>query len=101
VANYFSNLGHGNPQIYYNHIPTEDAANFAEIYVQLKDYDARTTPKLLDELRDQLDVYANARIYVKEFTNGIPISAPISVRVLGPDLDVLEKLSHQIAPTCV
>ncbi len=96
ISNYFSNLGHGNPQIYYNHIPTEDAANFAEIYVQLKDYDPRTTPQQLDILREQLDGYVNARIYVKEFTNGIPISAPISVRVLGPDLEVLETLSHQI-----
>ncbi len=96
VKSFFSNLGHGNPQIYYNHIPTEDSANFAEIYVQLHEYDARTTPKLLDGLRAQLDNYVNARIYVKEFTNGIPISAPVSVRVLGPDLDVLERLSHQI-----
>ena len=96
VRNYFSNLGHGNPQIYYNHIPTEDAANYAEIYVQLHDYDARTTPLRLDELREQLDVYPNARITVKEFTNGIPISAPVSVRVLGPDLEVLQKLSHQV-----
>ncbi|MGD9842044.1 MAG: efflux RND transporter permease subunit [Steroidobacteraceae bacterium] len=96
VKSYFSNLGHGNPQIYYNHIPTEDSANYAEIYVQLHDYDAKQTPLMLDALRDQLDVYANARIYVREFTNGIPISAPISVRILGPNLDVLEKLSHQI-----
>jgi len=96
VTNYFSNVGHGNPQIYYNHIPVEDSANFAEIYVQLKKYDPRQTPALFDQLRDQLDRYPNARIHVKEFTNGIPISAPISVRVLGPDLDVLERLSHQV-----
>jgi multidrug efflux pump subunit AcrB len=96
VKSYFSNLGHGNPQIYYNHIPTEDAANYAEVYVQLRDYDARTTPKLLDGLRDRLHDYANARIHVREFTQGIPISAPISIRVLGPDLEQLEKLSHQI-----
>ena len=96
VTNYFSNVGHGNPQIYYNHIPVEDSANFAEIYVQLEKYDPRKTPALFDQLRDQLDRYPNARIHVKEFTNGIPISAPISVRVLGPDLDVLERLSHQV-----
>jgi len=96
VTNYFSNVGHGNPQIYYNHIPVEDSANFAEIYVQLKKYDPRQTPALFDQLRDQLDRYPNARIHVKEFTNGIPISAPISVRVLGPDLDMLERLSHQV-----
>ena len=96
VSSYFSNVGHGNPQIYYNHVPVEYSANFAEIYVQLKSYDAHATPKMFDALREQLDVYANARITVKEFTNGIPISAPVSVRVLGSDLEVLEKLSHEI-----
>jgi multidrug efflux pump subunit AcrB len=71
-------------------------ANFAEIYVQLNSYSPRHTPELLDGLRDRLDKYANARIAVKEFVNGIPISAPISVRILGPDLDTLEKLSHEV-----
>jgi len=38
IKDYFSNIGHGNPQIYYNHVPVEYAANFAEIYVQLDHY---------------------------------------------------------------
>jgi len=96
IKDYFSNIGHGNPQIYYNHVPVEYSANFAEIYVQLTHYSPRHTPELLDELRSRLDKYPNAHITVKEFVNGIPISAPISVRVLGPDLDVLEKLSHDV-----
>ncbi|MES1191994.1 MAG: efflux RND transporter permease subunit [Steroidobacter sp.] len=96
IKDYFSNVGHGNPQIYYNHIPVEYSANFAEVYVQLNHYSPRHTPALLDELRSRLDHYPNAHITVKEFVNGIPISAPISVRVLGPDLDVLEKLSHEV-----
>jgi multidrug efflux pump subunit AcrB len=96
IKDYFSNIGHGNPQIYYNHVPVEYKANFAELYVQLNSYSPRHTPELLDELRGRLDKYANARIEVKEFVNGIPISAPISVRILGPDLDTLEKLSHNI-----
>ena len=33
---------------------------------------------------------------VKEFINGIPISAPIAVRVIGPDLDTLEPLAEQV-----
>ncbi len=47
-------------------------------------------------LRKKLDRYPAARIYVKEFVNGSPISAPIAVRVIGPDLDVIEKLSAQV-----
>ena len=36
---WFANLGHGNPQIYYNHIQRNDAANYAEVFVQLHEYD--------------------------------------------------------------
>src|SRR5574339_664090 len=42
VGSYFSNLGHGNPKIYYNVIPREDAANYAEMFVKLSRYSART-----------------------------------------------------------
>lgn len=96
VRSWFANIGHGNPQIYYNHIVRKDASNYGEIFVQLKEYDTRETPRALDRLRAQLDRYPGARIYVKEFVNGSPISAPISVRVIGGDLDVIEKLAGQV-----
>jgi multidrug efflux pump subunit AcrB len=96
VKSYFSNLGRGNPKIYYNHLTREDAANYAELFVQLKDYSTRGTPKKLDVLRQQLKEYPNARISVDEFVNGPPITAPIAVRIVGPDLNTLEKLSREI-----
>src|SRR6201991_2447330 len=96
VKSWFTNVGHGNPQIYYNHIVRKDASNYGEIFVQLKKYDTRGTPRVLDELRAKLQRYPAARIYVKEFVNGPPISAPIAVRIVGRDLDVLEKLAVQV-----
>jgi multidrug efflux pump subunit AcrB len=96
VKSWFANVGHGNPQIYYNQFTRQDASNFGEIFVQLKEYDTRDTPRALDGLRAKLDRYPAARIYVKEFVNGSPISAPVSVRVIGPDLDVIEKLSARV-----
>jgi len=96
VRSWFANLGHGNPQIYYNHIPRNDAANYAEVFVQLHEYDTSETPELLQGLRERLEHYAGAHIYVKEFANGPPISAPISVRVIGNDLAVIEGLSHKV-----
>ncbi|NLG76739.1 MAG: efflux RND transporter permease subunit [Xanthomonadaceae bacterium] len=96
VKSWFSNLGHGNPQIYYNHIMRHDAANYAELFVQLEEYDTRNTPKRLDELRDALDGYPSARIHVKEFVNGPPITAPIAVRVIGRDLDTIEQLAARV-----
>lgn len=96
VRSWFANLGHGNPKIYYNHITREDASNFAEVFVQLEGYDTRRTPARLDELRASLEGYPGARIYLKEFINGPPISAPIAVRIVGPDLDVLEQLGERV-----
>jgi multidrug efflux pump subunit AcrB len=96
VRSWFSNLGHGNPQIYYNHIQKNDAANYAEVFVQLHEYDTGETPQMLEALRGRLGRYPGAHIYVKEFANGPPISAPISVRVIGNDLNVIEQLSHKV-----
>ncbi len=96
VKSWFANLGHGNPQIYYNHIQRNDAANYAEVFVQLHEYDTDETPAKLQTLRERLERYPAANIYVKEFTNGPPISAPISIRVIGNDLTVIEALSHKV-----
>ncbi len=96
VKSWFANLGHGNPQIYYNHIQRNDAANYAEVFVQLHEYDTDETPAKLQALRETLERYPAANIYVKEFANGPPISAPISIRVIGNDLTVIEALSHKV-----
>jgi multidrug efflux pump subunit AcrB len=96
VKSWFANLGHSNPQVYYNHVARREAVNFAELFVQLHRYDTRSTPQRLDELRTRLDRYPGARIHVKEFVNGVPISAPIEVRVLGKDLAVLEQLAARV-----
>jgi multidrug efflux pump subunit AcrB len=96
VRGWFSNLGHGNPQIYYNHIQRNDAANYAEVFVQLHEYDTDETPQKLQALRERLQRYPGAHIYVHEFANGPPISAPISIRVIGNDLATIESLSHKV-----
>ena len=96
VKSWFANLGHGNPQIYYNVVPHGEAVNYAEVFVQLKHYDTRGTPRELDALRVQLARYPGAHIYVKEFVNGPAITAPISVRVIGPDVDVIEQLAARV-----
>jgi multidrug efflux pump subunit AcrB len=96
VASYYSNLGHGNPQVYYNHVVRNDAANFAQVFVLLKAYDTRATPRLLDTLRADFDRYPAAHIQVREFANGTPISAPVSVRVIGQDLETLDGLARRV-----
>jgi multidrug efflux pump subunit AcrB len=51
---------------------------------------------VLDRLRGYFAGYPAAHIYVKEFVQGQPISAPVSVRVVGEDLATLDALSRQV-----
>jgi multidrug efflux pump subunit AcrB len=96
VRSWFANLGHGNPQVYYNHLVTNDAANVAELLVLLHKYDSRRTPRMMDALRQEFAGYAGAKIVIREFVQGEPLSSPVAVRIVGEDLGQLESLAAQI-----
>ncbi|HWM88820.1 MAG TPA: efflux RND transporter permease subunit [Kofleriaceae bacterium] len=91
-----ANIGKGNPQVYYNFVPAPERSSVSEVLVQLRAYDPRTSPALIDRLRDELDDWPGAEIRVVEFENGPPIDAPIAIRILGDDLEVLRRLSAQV-----
>ena len=40
--------------------------------------------------------YINARIYVNEFENGMPVDAPIALRLVGENLDSIKLYSDKI-----
>jgi multidrug efflux pump subunit AcrB len=96
LKSYFANLGHGNPRIYYNETGNEGDSSYADVFVKLAKYDPDATPRALDQLRRELEKYPNARIHVREFRNGPPITAPIAVRVIGADLDRLDELAGKV-----
>ncbi|HUD51864.1 efflux RND transporter permease subunit [Parvibaculum sp.] len=91
-----SNLGHANPQIYYNVRSMETRANMAEVFAELRAFDEIKTPRLFDELRAEFARYPGAQIILRVFQNGPPIEAPVAVRVVGPDLAVLKQISAQV-----
>lgn len=104
VKYYSTNVGKGNPRIYYNVIPENDRSDFSQLFIQLHD---DTSPdeklKLIQKLQHQWAHYPDARIEVKNFEQGPPVIAPIEVRLFGDNLDTLrslsakvEKLLHQI-----
>ncbi|HEX7775388.1 MAG TPA: efflux RND transporter permease subunit [Parvibaculum sp.] len=91
-----SNLGHANPQIYYNIRSMETRANMAEVFTELTEYDEVKTPIFMDELRAEFARYPGAQIILRIFQNGPPIEAPIAVRIVGPDLAVLKDIAAQV-----
>lgn len=96
VAHVVSNIGRGNPQIFYNVFQKEQAANYGEIFVQLHEYHGVKTPLFIDRMRTALAQISGANVLIREFENGPPQDAPIGIRILGPDLDGLRKLSLQV-----
>jgi len=95
IKHFASNIGHGNPRIYYNAIPKNEKSTHAQIYVQLKEYNEAAVAKLIDDLRKVLK-FPNAKIEVKEFEQGPYVEAPIAVRVLGDNLDNLNEISQDV-----
>ncbi|MDE1172398.1 MAG: efflux RND transporter permease subunit [Parvibaculaceae bacterium] len=96
---YLSNLGHGNPQVFYNVRPKENLANTASVFVQLKQWRGEESHRYLDSLRHIFAQYPGAQIIIRVFENGPPIEAPIAVRVLGDDIPTLRELAAQITHT--
>jgi multidrug efflux pump subunit AcrB len=96
VKHYFANLGRGNPRVYYNTFPEETNASVAEVFVELGEFDARSSPQLYEQMRGVFAQYPGARILLESFQNGPPIDAPIEVAIAGPDLAQLRELAARI-----
>jgi multidrug efflux pump subunit AcrB len=97
VAKLSTNVGKGNPRIYYNEFQRQNSANFAQLTVYLQD-DANvpTIVAFADTLREELKAITGADIKVTRFQQGPPITAPIEFRLLGDNLDTLEQLSYKV-----
>ncbi len=96
IKSYATNIGHGNPRIYYNIFPKKYSNNYADIYVESKNYDAEKFNNLIMRLRKTFNNYPGAKFNVKEFEQGPPSEAPIVINILGKDVNVLRKISNDI-----
>jgi multidrug efflux pump subunit AcrB len=90
------NIGKGNPRIYYNLLQKQQKANFAQIYVELKEYDQKETPLFYEELRKKFSNLPGINVEIKEFIQGTPVDSPIEFFVIGNDIDTLESLAQKV-----
>ncbi|SIN83823.1 efflux RND transporter permease subunit [Chitinophaga niabensis] len=98
LVKYFAtNVGKGNPRIYYNVIPKEEQSDFAQVFVQLGEH---TNPQekqaLMEKFRKAWTPYPGAKVEVKDFEQGPPVVAPVEVRIFGDDLDTLRHLASRV-----
>jgi multidrug efflux pump subunit AcrB len=96
IAHYTTNIGHGNPRLYYNMFPKREASGHAQIYVELRDGDMDAVTRVVGDLRRRLSGYPGAKIEVREFEQGPPVEAPVAIRILGENLDVLKRIARDV-----
>lgn len=92
-----SNVGKGNPRIYYNAIPLNERTDYAGLFVQLKKKTSVNRKlEIIEQLRKAWLVYPNAKVEVKNFEQGPPVVAPVEVRMIGRNIDTLRILALQV-----
>lgn len=99
VVHYATNVGHGNPRIYYNILTRSYAPNYAEIYVRLKKYEEKSYENVVSALRNRFRDFPGARITVKEYQQGVPVTAPVMIYILGENLPALQNISTTVEET--
>ncbi len=96
IESYISNVGEGNPSIYYNVPQTNQQTNIGEVFAQLDAYEPKTTPALFQKIRAELAEYPNAKLELKEFEQGPSLEAPIAIRLIGESFDTLDQLALKV-----
>lgn len=92
-----TNVGKGNPRIYYNVIPENERTDYTQIFVQLEETTSNTQKlALIEALRKKWTPYPGAKVEVKNFEQGPPINAPVEVRLFGDNLDSLRTLASRV-----
>jgi len=92
-----TNVGKGNPRIYYNEIPVNEKSDYAQLYVQLKnDVNPVEKKQLIEKFRQRFIQIPGARIEVKDFEQGPPVEAPVAIRINGDNLDTLRSLAGKV-----
>jgi multidrug efflux pump subunit AcrB len=91
-----TNVGKGNPSIYYNVAQQNEKAGYAELVAELGTRDPFVAARVLGALRSELSGWPGARIEVREFEQGPPLDAPVAVRVLADDPAALAAASARV-----
>ncbi len=99
VKDYTANVGHGNPQVYYNRIPKSYNKNHGQVLVNFQKWSPQRFYQTLAELRGKFRDYPGANITFGELKNGAPNDAPVVIRILGEDLDTLKAIAYEVERT--
>ncbi len=89
-------IGESAPVFYYNVIPTRsNSSRYAQAIIQLNT--EHGTRRLIQSLQKEMDqAFPGARILVRQLEQGPPFEAPVEVRIIGPDREVLREYGDRM-----
>ncbi len=97
LKNFATNVGKGNPRIYYNEIPENERSDYGQLFVQLEpETSAPRKIEIIQTLQASFAKVVGAKVEVKNFEQGPPVSAPIEIRLVGENLDTLRSLAGKV-----
>ena len=99
ISYYTSNIGKGNPQVYYNVIQRNEQTNYANIFVQCNVETAAEKVAIIQSLRNKFNTYSKAKVQILDYEQGPPLEAPVAIRIFGENLDTLRQIAYQIEDT--
>ena len=90
------NVGNSNPRIYYNEIPKRGVVKYGQVILVLTEFNQREMDLLVNSLRDEFSQWQEAKITVKEFTQGPVTDQPIAIRLISESLEDLERVAKDL-----
>jgi multidrug efflux pump subunit AcrB len=89
-------IGGSFPSVYYNQVMNKDnSSHYANAVVKATSVPAAKV--LIGKLQSELDqAYPQTKIVVRAFGQGPPVSAPVGLRIFGPDINILNTLGEKV-----
>ena len=95
VTSTLVHVGTGGPRFYITVMPEFQKSNFAQIMVNTVAPEA--THRVIERFNDAaVSMYPGARVTARKLIMGIPVEAPIELRVVGDDLPTLRRIGHDV-----
>ncbi len=90
------NVGAANPRIYYNEVPNRGVEKYGQLLLILSEYDEGKVADLVTSLRADFATWPQAKIEVKEFTQGPVTDQAVTIRLISNSLDDLERVAADL-----
>ena len=97
IRYFTTNVGKGNPRVYYNVKQKQAVNNYAEIFVQCYDeVSVDEKSEIIKKLKEKLESVSDAKVRIMEYEQGPGLEAPIAIRLYGENTDTLQAYSAQV-----